>query len=386
MRDLAKPRHGGGEGAGGAKLRRPGGGDEQMEDMEISTLMGISGLIIGLLFGALTHRTNFCTMGSIADVISFGDYKRARAWLLAIAVAIIGAQGMHELEMIDLEQSIYLGSTLNWFGSILGGVVFGFGMVIASGCPGRNLARTGGGDLKALVVLIFIGLFGYMALRGLTAPTRAYIMDATSIDLAASEIESQQLGSILSGLIGLSERAARLGSAAVIAIGLVIFCFANREFRGSTMNIVAGVGAGLLITAGWWATGVLGADDFDPAPLVSLTFIAPTGNGLQYMMTFTGATITFGVATVGGAVLGAFLSAILAGRFHLATFYDKGDTLRHMAGGAMMGTGGVLALGCTIGQGMTGVSTLGLGSIIALAAIVVGGIMGVKYMERLIGL
>ena len=167
---------------------------------------------------------------------------------------------------------------------------------------------------------------------------------------------------------------------------ILVFCFANAEFRHSPRNIVAGIGIGLLVTAGWYVTGVIGNDDFDPAPLVSLTFIAPTGEGLQYLMTFTGATINFGIATVGGAILGAFLSAIVGGTFIVTSFYDKKDTLRHMLGGAMMGTGGVLAFGCTIGQGITGMSTLGLGSLIALISIVIGGIVGVKYMERLVGL
>ena len=357
-----------------------------MEDMEVTTLMGLAGLIIGFLFGVLTHRTNFCTMGSISDAMSFGDFGRARAWLLAIAVAIIGATALHQMEMIDLEESIYLGSGLNWFGAILGGVVFGFGMVIASGCPGRNLVRAGGGDLKAVVVLASIAIFGYMALRGLTAPIRAYIQNNTTYDLSGVDMESQQIGAILASLTGIDDATMRIAVAAIVAGALLIFCFGNSGFRRSPANIAAGLGAGLLVTAGWWATGVLGADDFDPAPLVSLTFIAPTGQGMQYLMTWTGSTISFGIATVGGAILGAFVSAKLKGGFHLATFYDSKDTLRHMLGGAMMGTGGVLALGCTIGQGMTGVSTLSLGSVLAVMAIVAGGMLGVKYMERLIGL
>lgn len=357
-----------------------------MEEMEVSTAMGVYGLIVGVLFGALTHRTNFCTMGSISDVISFGDWRRARAWALAIAVAIIGAQSMHQIGMIDLEESIYLGPSLSWIGNIIGGVIFGFGMVLASGCPGRNLARVGGGDLKAVVVLLFIGLFGYMTLRGLIAPVRVAITDATTFDLETAGIESQQLGAIISGLTGMSEEAARLGSAGVVVAALLFFCFKNADFRSSPPHLIAGIGLGLLVSVSWYITGVLGNDDFDPHPLVSLTFIAPTAQGLQYLMTYTGATINFGIATVGGAILGAFLSAFLSKRLILTAFYDKADTVRHMTGGAMMGSGGVLALGCTIGQGMTGMSTLGLGSAIALASIVAGGAMGVKYMERQLGL
>lgn len=357
-----------------------------MEELEISTQMGIAGLVIGLLFGILTHRTNFCTMGSVSDAISFSDYKRARAWALAIAVSIIGANAMHYLDMIDLEASIYLGPSLNWLGATIGGLIFGFGMVIASGCPGRNLVRVGGGDLKAIVVLLFIGLFGYMALRGLTAPLRAYIIEQSSFDLTGAGMESQQMGSMIGAMTGMADSTARLVLSVVVAVALLFFCFKSAEFRQSKMNLAAGFGVGLLVVAGWYATGVLGADDFDPAPLVSLTFIAPTGEAFQYLMTFTGATVNFGIATVGGAILGAFLSALVKGTFHVTSFHDKYDTARHMLGGALMGTGGVLALGCTIGQGITGISTLGLGSLIALVAIVIGGILGIKYMERLIGL
>jgi uncharacterized membrane protein YedE/YeeE len=357
-----------------------------MDEIEVSTIMGIGGLLVGLLFGALTHRTNFCTMGSISDAVSFEEFRRARAWLLAIAVSIAGAHALQYAELIDLTQSIYLGSSLNWFGAILGGLIFGFGMVIASGCPGRNLARVGGGDLKALVVLLFIGLFGYMALRGLTAPVRSFIQTGTMFDLNAVNIRDQQLGTVIADLSGLPQNIAQAGSAAIVVAAVLFFCFKNADFRTSPGHITAGVGIGLLVTAGWWITGVLGGDEFEPAQLASLTFIAPSGNSLQYLMTFTGATINFGIATVGGAILGAFLSAIVGGQFVLSTFYDKKDTVRHMLGGAMMGTGGVLALGCTIGQGITGISTLSIGSAIALVSIVTGGIAGIKYMERSIGL
>jgi uncharacterized membrane protein YedE/YeeE len=357
-----------------------------MDELEGSTIMGIGGFVVGLLFGALTHRTNFCTMGSISDAVSFEDFRRARAWLLAIAISIAGAHALQYAELIDLTQSIYLGSSLNWLGGILGGLIFGFGMVIASGCPGRNLARVGGGDLKALVVLLFIGLFGYMALRGLTAPVRSFIQTGTMFDLTAVAISDQQLGTVISDLSGLPKKAAQAGSAAIVVVALLFFCFKNTDFRSSPSHIVAGLGIGLLVTAGWWITGVVGGDEFEPAQLASLTFVAPSGNGLQYLMTFTGATINFGIATVGGAILGAFLSATAGRQFFLSSFYDKKDTVHHMLGGAMMGTGGVLALGCTIGQGITGISTLSIGSAIALVSIVTGGYAGIKYMERAIGL
>ena len=357
-----------------------------MSELSITTLSGIAGLVIGILFGALTHRTNFCTMGAVADVVSFGDYRRARAWLLAIAVAIAGAQIMQFVGLIDLTKSIYLGSSLNWFGGILGGVIFGFGMVLASGCPGRNLARVGGGDLKALIVLIIIGIFAYMTLRGLTGVVRQAIDGATSLDVTALGLANHGLATLLSAWAGLPPVTSGIILGALAVAALLWFCFKDDQFRTSPTHIFSGVAMGLLVTAGWWTSGVLLADEFDPQPLVSLTFVAPAGNTLQYLMTYTGSTINFGIATVGGAILGAFLSAILSGRFVITSFSDKADTVRHLLGATMMGIGGVTALGCTIGQCITGMSTLAFGSLLAAIAIVAGGVLGMKYLERALDL
>lgn len=357
-----------------------------MADLEVSTMMGIGGFVIGLLFGVLTHRTNFCTMGALNDAMSLNDLRRARAWLLAIAISIVGAQALHYSGTINLTKSLYLGPTVNWLGAIVGGLIFGFGMVISSGCPGRNLVRVGGGDLKALVVLLFIALFGYMAIHGLTSPIRSWFTSATAANLAAVSISDQRIGTIVADLFGFSKLHLHVLFAALISGGLLYYCFSDSEFRRSKKNIAAGVGLGLLVTAGWWVTGFLGNDDFEPARLASLSFVAPVGDSVQYLMIYSGATINFGIATVGGAIFGAFLSAKQKGVFALTTFFDKTDTVHHMLGGAMMGTGGVLALGCTIGQGMSGVSTLSLGSIIAIAAILAGGYQGIKYLERHVGL
>ncbi len=167
-----------------------------------------------------------------------------------------------------------------------------------------------------------------------------------------------------------------------LAGGLLWFCFKSASFRASRRDIAAGLILGALVPAGWYATGVIGYDEFEPLPLTSYTFVAPVGNAIQYLMTFTGSTIDFGIATVGGVIVGAFLAAKASGRFRFESFMEAGDMLRHMIGGALMGTGGIMALGCTIGQGLTGMSTLALGSVIALASIVAGGVFGMKYLEE----
>ena len=137
-----------------------------------------------------------------------------------------------------------------------------------------------------------------------------------------------------------------------------------------------------MVAAGWYLTGVIGFDDFEPMPVESFSFVNPMGNSIQYLMTFTGAAINFGIAAVGGVITGAFLMAKARGEFHLESFTAADDFLRHISGGALMGTGGILALGCTIGQGVTGMSTLALGSLIALLSIILGGVWGLKSIEE----
>jgi len=162
----------------------------------------------------------------------------------------------------------------------------------------------------------------------------------------------------------------------------LVFCFKDPQFRKSHRDIIAGGIVGILIPAAWYITGVIGKDDFDPTPLTSFTFVAPSGDAIQYLMSFTGSTINFGIATVGGVIVGSFLMAKSRGEFRIESFTTADDFIRHIIGAALMGTGGVLALGCTIGQGITGMSTLAVGSLIALASILVGGVFGLKYLEE----
>ncbi len=355
-----------------------------LEELEVSTLMGITGFIIGIAFGWVTHRTNFCAMGAVSDIISFGDWRRMRAWMLAMATAIAGAQTLHLMGLIDLTRSIYLNSAFPWLGIIIGGLIFGFGMVIGGGCPGRNLMRVGNGDLKALVVLFFIGWAGYMAMRGILAMPRIWLRDLLAVNLSSFGLSDQGIATIISGLTGLSPSLTGPVVAFLFAAGLAGFAFKDAGFRRSPRHVLAGLLLGGLVVAAWAATGILGYDEFEPVQITGLTFIAPTGDAFQYLMTWTGSTIKFGIATVFGAILGSFISSKLTGSFHLSTFVDTPDTVRNMLGGVLMGFGGILALGCTIGQGITGMSTLAAGSILATLSIIAGGVAGVKYMEKVL--
>jgi uncharacterized membrane protein YedE/YeeE len=337
------------------------------------------GLVIGILFGAIANKTNFCTMGAVSDWVNMGSKDRLRAWLLAIGIAILATQFMNAAGIVDIGQAMYLTPNFGWLGHIVGGMLFGIGMTLASGCGQRTLVRVGGGNLKSLVVMILLGLTAYMTMRGLLALVRVNAFEVTNINLADSGIGDQGIGTVIAGLAGLEGAVTvNLVISVLLGLGLVVYAFAAKSFRGSFDNILAGVTIGLIIPAGWYVTGVVGYDDFDPVRFESYTFVAPTGESLMYLLTFTGSTISFGVAAVFGVILGSFLYVILTGKFLLETFSDGGDMVRHILGGVAMGFGGVLALGCTIGQGVTGMSTLAVGSLLSLVSIVFGSALTMK--------
>jgi uncharacterized protein len=348
-----------------------------MTELPVGTVVAVLAFLAGLAFGATAQRTNFCTMGAISDMVYLQDWRRFRAWLLAIAVALLGSQALYIAGAIDLAKSIYLTPNFGWLGAILGGLMFGFGMTFTGGCGNKTLVRIGAGNMKSLVVAIVLGIFAYMTLRGLIGLGRVNVIERANVNLQA--LGSQGVPEIL-GRMGVP------GARWIVGLGLAAillwFCFKDESFRRSPTNIAAGVIIGALIPAGWLITGVAGADDFDPTPLASFTFVAPIGDSLMYLMLFTGTSINFGIAAVGGVIAGAFAMALATGAFKFEGFTAIDDMQRHLIGAALMGTGGVLSLGCTIGQGITGLSTLAAGSFLAFASIVAGGIYGMKYLEE----
>jgi hypothetical protein len=342
------------------------------------------GLLIGALFGALIVRTNFCTMGALSDIVNFGDWNRLRAWVLAVATAMLGAQGLVLAGVVDLGASMYLAPRLNWLGSAVGGLAFGFGMVLAGGCASRNLARAGGGDLRALLTLMVVGIAAFAANSGIAAPARAALEQATALDLKQAGFASQSLGTLLAKPLGVSPGRADVVIVGALAVAALVFCFTSPHFRAAPAAVVSGFGVGLLVTAGWAATG-LAYDDMAARPMapISLTFVRPTGDTLEWLQRFTAGPIPgFGPSTVVGALLGACGMSLALRRFRLTTFSDVKDTRRVLGGAVLMGVGGVMALGCTVGQGVTGLSTLAVGSLIAVAGIIIGGVAGLKHLER----
>jgi uncharacterized membrane protein YedE/YeeE len=252
-------------------------------------------------------------------------------------------------------------------------------MTLASGCVNRTLVRVGSGNLKSLVVLIIIGLTAYMSMRGLLALVRINVFDVTNINLAEHQVSDQGIDTLISSSLGFANTALIHNIVTLlVAGGLIVYALKGRELRRSFDNILAGVVIGLIIPAGWYITGVIGFDDFEPLRLESYTFTGPVAEGLMYLMTFTGSTINFGVAAIFGMIMGSFLYAVLSRKLRVESFSNREDMVRHLVGGVLMGFGGVLALGCTIGQGITGMTTLALGSLLALVSIIFGSALTMK--------
>lgn len=353
--------------------------------MTLADVVPLLGFALAFVFGAVSHRTAFCTMGAFSDAVTFGDLSRLRMYVLAIVVAMVGAQVLQAAGSVDLLPSIYAAPRFLWLAHGVGGFLFGVGMTLASGCGARNLVRLGGGNLKSLLVLGVMAVTAYATLRGLLAPVRVHGLEAAHITLASTQDIPSLLGMPDSGL----------PIAAVIALLTLIWCFADRTFRGTTDVVFGGVVVGLLVAAGWYVTGHVGFVAEDPETLEalyigtntrrpeSLTFVAPLAFGLEWLTLWTDGSrhVTFGIAAMAGTLAGAAAHARLTGKFRWELFTSPADVGRHMAGAVLMGFGGVAALGCSIGQGITGMSTLSLGAAVTLVSVAVGCILSLKIME-----
>jgi uncharacterized protein len=336
----------------------------------------ISGLLIGLAYGAVGLLSGFCLLSGLRGWWARGDSRLIRTYALALGVAIVAAQLLAARGIVDLGKSIYLQPSFSAPLMFAGGLLFGYGMVLANGCGSRALVLLGRGNLRSFVVVIVLGISAEMTLKGLIAPARIAALQFTQI---TPKIVS--LPALLS-MLGLPAAFARTLAASVIAGALIIFAFAHPPFQRAWGQIAAGIAVGFLVAAGWFATGYLGADDFNPAPVTSLTFIAPIADAVQYAMLSTGLTLNFGITVVAGVFAGSLVTALVTRRFQWEGFSSPRHMLRSIGGAALMGAGGAMAYGCSVGQGLTGLSTLALASFVAVAGILLGTAAGLRGALR----
>jgi len=337
--------------------------------------------LLAAIFGAVGNKTHFCTMGAVSDWVNMGDTSRLRMWLLAMAVALLGSSALHLAGIVDLSKSIYPGPNFTWLSYLVGGFLFGVGMTLGSGCGSKTLIRVGAGNLKSLVVYIFLGIAAYMTLRGLFGAFRVGVLEKASITLP----QGQDLPALLN--------TSRALLAALFGGAIIAFVYASRQFRSSFDYTLGGVVTGLVVVGGWYVSGFLGHVEEDPNTLQeafvatntgrmeSFSFVAPFAYTLEYLMLWTDKSkiITYGIASAAGVIAGSAGYALATRTFRWEGFRNAEDTANHIVGGVLMGFGGITALGCTIGQAISGFSTLALGSIITFLAIVAGSAATMKY-------
>jgi uncharacterized membrane protein YedE/YeeE len=363
---------------------------------------------LAVLMGAVVNKTNFCTMGAVSDMVNMGDLGRFRAWLLAIAVAVVGVVVLEYLGMVAPADAFppYRGSQLIWAENLLGGLMFGIGMTLASGCGNKCLVRIGGGNLKSIMVMVVIGVIAYFMINPFPGSDQTLFtvlfydwLRPLAVDLKSG----QDLGALAAAG---SASMARLVIGTILGLLLLVYVFKSAGFRGSFDNILGGLVVGLVVLAAWYVTSnvhidadgerySLGsyyaewemlADSAEGKPSQgrplspqSFTFISPMGQTVAYAAAgFDKRLLTFGVMAFLGVVAGSLLWALLSRSFRFEWFSSFGDFVSHLVGAVLMGFGGVLALGCTVGQAITGISTLAAGSFITFGAIVLGSALTMK--------
>lgn len=375
---------------------------------------------IAVIMGAVVNKTNFCTMGAVSDAVNMGDWGRMRAWFFAIAVALIGVTVLEASGMADPDNAFppYRMSQLIWAENLLGGVLFGIGMTLASGCGNKTLIRIGGGNIKSIIVFLIIGVIAYFMVNPLPGSDQT-LMSLLFFDwirpLAIDMGGAQDLGTVLGG--SESAGSARLWIGIIFSLVLFGFVFKSAEFRGSFDNILGGLVVGLTILGAWYVTSniMLKYEDFGEEVTVtareflnpvssswdmaeaahedwdsskpdmtsmspqSFTFINPMGQTVGYTAKgLDKSDLSFGVMAVLGIIIGSLLWSIISKGFRIEWFSSVRDFVTHFIGAILMGFGGVLAMGCTVGQGITGVSTLAIGSIITLVSIILGSALTMK--------
>jgi len=370
-----------------------------MADMDSSAVQQLSSTVlwaafaVSLVFGFIAQRSHFCTMGAISDIANMGSWTRMRMWGAAIAVAMIGFHVMAWLGWIDPSKTIYAPAQVMWASTLVGGCLFGFGMVLASGCGSKTLVRVGGGSLKALTVFFVMGFSAYATLSGIFAVLRVNTLDRLTFQMPGGAALPAWIAQLSGGDPG------QLGLLMGLVVGglLLVWALMSAEFR-TPDHLLGGLGLGLCVAAMWWVSGRLGFLAEHPETLESvylatdtgrmesLSFTAPMAYTLDWLVLFSDKNnlLSTGVVSVAGVVLGSLAQSLFSRSFRWEGFSSTQDTALHLAGAALMGVGGVTAFGCTIGQGLSGISTLSLGSLIAVSGIVAGGFAGLRFQMWLL--
>lgn len=342
-----------------------------MDTIPASVLAASVGLFGGLLLGLASKLGDFCTLTALEQAAYGGDQKRLRMWGIVLGTAILASFCLDAAGIIALTTLPYHSIAWNPVASIFGGLIFGYGMAMAGNCGFSALARLGGGDLRSFVIVLVIGIVGFMTMNGPFAEARVLLFPENP-----STAEYQGYAHLFADLVGIPP----FVFAAFIASGLIVWALSYAPLRQSSRHIFWGIIAGLAIVSAFWGTTWVNYVSFDETNIEGHTFTAPLGRTLLWMMTSSAGGISFSVGSVVGVLVGAFLGSVRLDGFRWEACEDPRELGRQIIGAAFMGVGGVIALGCTIGQGVSSFSTLAYSAPITLAAICIGALWGLKHM------
>lgn len=349
------------------------------------------GFAIGLALGAVGQATRFCVRGAIADWVALRQPGRLVSWLLAVAVGAVLVQALVSAGLVDAGRTIYWSERFPWLSYLVGGFLFGYGMILAGGCPQRCLVKAGEGNLRALATLVIVAIASLMTLRGAFAPIRVNGLDAVGVTLAGT----QDLGSALARATGLTVNGMRWAAVLVVVVAIGALAWRVRG-KVTLAHWFGGVAVAFLLAASLYLTGNVGflpehPETLEPAWLGTqsrrpegLTFSAPLGHALDLLTLWSDkATVaTFGVMVALGVLIGAFITAKLRGKFRIESFTTPTELRDHTAGAILMGFGGITAMGCSLGNGVTGLAMLSMGAMLAIAGLSVGAWIAVVRQQR----
>lgn len=334
----------------------------------------LGGFLCGLLAGGAARYGRLCTMGAIEDALIGGDYRGAKAWGLAVAVGIATTQAVTALGLADISTAIYLSPRLHVFAVVLGGLLFGLGMTLAGTCSFGLIVRAGGGDLRAAVAAVLVGVFAFAATTGALATLRLGLWETGVLSLAVPRPAG--VVSVVRSMVGAP---LAWGLVAIVCLGLCGAALSDPRLRKRPRLLASAAGLGLAVTLGWIVTSTA-VDAMTLDRVESLSFVAPVGRALLQLMIEPFRNIGFGVAALGGVALGSATVAALRREFRWEAFDDPREMRRHILGAVLMGTGGVLAQGCTIGQGLSAASALAISAPIFLLSVVLGARVGLWHL------
>lgn len=339
-------------------------------DITAGLQAGAVGLAVGILLGVCARLGDFCTLSTLETALIGRDYRRLHIWGVALGTAILSVHLADAAGWMEGEHSLYRAIAWNPVASVAGGLLFGYGMAMAGNCGFGALLRAGDGDIRSILIVVVLGIATYATLAGPLAPLRTLIFPQNE------QSGPSGMGQAFATLTGLDPG----WLAAALGLGLIAAGMRNRRVRGSALTVICAAGVGISVALAFIGTTLVSRASMEAILVEGPSFTAPVGRTILYLMTATGTTPSFSVGLVFGTLGGAFAGSLWRRSFRWEACDDPRELGRQLGGAIMMGIGGVIAMGCTIGQGLTATALLAWSGPVTLAAIAAGAWVGLQRL------